>query len=440
MAPSLVTPPPVRSSLSPLELRRRLRRRVLRAVLSRRRASLDITALQRLPQHVSFPLQRDGLDPVPALAAARRDAPVTRLATILGMDVWLVTGHAEARAVLSDATTYSNDARHLLGDRRRSAAEEIGGLGMTDPPDHTRLRRLLTPQFTARRLRDLQPVIDQVVFRTLDRLESSGPEADLVADFGFAIPFEVISELLGLPEADRATFHELGVARFDVSEGSGGIFGAATEAREFLIDLVGRRRRDPGPGLIGALIRDHGDELDDVELGGLADGVFLGGYETSASMLSMGAYVLSGHAEAREALRSGDPEAGDAVVEELLRYLCPVQAAFPRFARVEHELFGQRVHAGDVVVVSLTGANRDPDFVPTPEAFDPTQPAGGHLAFGHGLHRCVGAQLGRMELRTALAGLVGRFPDLAISVPPEELAFRPLSIVYGVDRLPARLW
>jgi cytochrome P450 len=400
----------------------------------------DITTLKNVPESATFPLLREGVDPVPALAAARAEAPVTRLVSILGLDVFLVTGWAEARAVLADATSYSNDMRHLLGSRQRSDAEGIGGLGMTDPPDHTKLRGLLTPEFTMRRLARLEGLIDGIVAEALDRLEERGPVVDLVEHFGFEVPFRVICELLGIHDSDRDAFHALGAARFDVSAGGEAAFGAATETRSFLIDAVRRQRAEPGDGLIGEIIRTRGDDFDDVELGGLADGVFLGGYETSASMLSMGTYVLSRQPAAYAALRSGDRGQVDLVVEELLRYLCPVQIAFPRFARHDLDLFGHRVTKGSVVVVSLTGANRDPAQVPHPEQFDLRNAGTAHLAFGHGLHRCVGAELAKMEMRAALTGLSTRFPDLRLATDdPGDLSFRELSIVHGLERLPVRL-
>ena len=206
--------------MSTLWLPDSLRRRVVRAVLARR-VGTDVTALRGLPESATFPLRRDGLDPVPELAAARERGPVTRLTTLLGTTIWLVTGYDEARAVLADATRFSNDMRPVLGTRTRSDAESIGGLGMTDDPDHARLRGLLTPEFTKHRLARLQSDIDAIVADTLDALADladDGP-VDLVPHFGFAIPFRVICELLGLAVSERADFHQLGAARFDLTHG-----------------------------------------------------------------------------------------------------------------------------------------------------------------------------------------------------------------------------
>lgn len=402
---------------------------------------MDITTLNKIPEHLTYPLRRDGVDPVPALAEQRGIDPVHKLGSVLGLDIWLITGHEEAKQVLADSASYSNDMRHLLGTRKRTDAEGIGGLGMTDAPDHTKLRGLLTPEFTMRRLRRLDEKIDRIVAEALDSMEADGPVVDLVQKFGFDIPFRVICDLLGMDEEVREEFHKLGAARFDLAEsGAAGAFGAANETRTFLIDEVKRQRKNPGEGLIGEIIRTRGEDFDDVELGGLADGVFLGGYETSAAMLSMGAYVLMQNPEAYELLRTGDKAAVDGVVEELLRYLCPVQIAFARFAREDHELFGHQVKKGSVVVVSLSGANRDPKVVPHPEQFDLRNVNTQNFAFGHGLHRCVGAELARMELRTALVELAKRFPNLGMATDDlTELGFAELSIVYSIANLPVRL-
>ena len=412
------------------------------AVSLRRRAlRLALASARRVPASIRFPLQRDGVDPVAELEAARRRGDVVQLARLLGTRVWLVTGYDVARSVLADSDAFANDVRHLIGRQDRAPAERIGGLGMTDQPDHGRLRQVLTPYFTRRRLAELQPDIDRVVATALDDMAAHGPEVDLVDRFGFAVPFGVICDLLGMPEVDRTEFRHRGAARFDLRDAGAGIFDSAAGTRRFLIDLVAAERRAPHlpDGLLARMVADHGARLDDIELGGLADGVFLGGYETSASMLSLGTWVLLQHPTAWETLRHGDAREVDLVVEELLRFVCPVQVAFPRIARREVTVGDRTVRAGDVVVVSLTGAGRDPPRHVDAARFDPTTTAAGTLAFGHGLHRCVGAELARMELRTALVALARRFPHLSLACDPADLRFTELAIVHGVAELPVRL-
>jgi cytochrome P450 len=225
-------------------------------------------------------------------------------------------------------------------------------------------------------------------------------------------------------------------ARFDVTGGGVGTVGAVAGSRQFLFEETERQRKDPGPGLIGQIIREHGDEISDFDLAGLADGAFTGGLETSASMLALGTAVLLEHRELWERIAAGDDSVGP-VVDELLRYLSVVQVSFPRFAKKEVVLGGQRIKKGAVVLAHLPAANRDPRAYHG--AFDQRQATASHLAFGHGFHRCVGAELARMELRAAYPALARRFPRLTLAVDPSELKFHHRSIVYGVESLPVFL-
>jgi cytochrome P450 len=409
-----------------------------RRMLARaQRSNVDLTKLPMVPDSIIMPLQRTGLDPVPGLAEMRAAAPVTKLARLFGMKVWVVTGHEATRTVLANTSDFSNDIRPLVGGNQESSDRYIGGLGFTDPPEHTRLRKILTPEFTMRRLERLKPQIKKIVDQQLDAVEANGPVADLVELFAAPIPFLVICELLGLPDEDRAGFQALGHARFDVSGGGIGTLGAVSESRTFLLDAVRKQKQHPRDGLIAKIIEERGD-LDELDLAGLADGVFTGGFETSASMIALGALALLQKPESFELLRDDDA-AIDPVVEELLRYLAVVQISFPRFARQDMVLYGNRIKAGDVVVCSLSGANRDGALGDAMEEFDPLRPPTAHFAFGHGFHRCIGAELARMELRAAYPALVRRFPNMSLAVDPSELRFRKLSIVYGVEALPVRI-
>jgi cytochrome P450 len=416
-----------------------LKARVRRLIIARSQG-VDLSQLDRVPDSLAWPLHREGPDPVARLGEMREQGPVAKLTSFLGMNVWLVTGEPEARQVLADTTSYSTDIRPFMGKRGSDTDGDIGGLGFTDPPEHTRLRKLLTPEFTMRRLERLRPRIAAIVDSQLDRVAeeaaAAGGVVDLVPTFAFPIPFLVICELLGLPDEDRETFRQLGSARFDVSYGGQGVFGAVSDSRRFLMEATAKQRRDPGEGLIGQIIREHGDEINDFDLGGLADGVFTGGLETSASMLALGTAVLLDHPEDYRRVGS-DPAVVDRAVEELLRYLTVVQIAFPRFPKTEVEVGGQRILPGDVVICQLAGANRDPRLGAKMDAFDLSRPVSTHLAFGHGFHRCVGAELARMELRTAFPALARRFPDLSLAT--DRVDYRRLSIVYGVDALPVRL-
>ncbi|GAB3912192.1 cytochrome P450 [Microlunatus endophyticus] len=411
-----------------------------RRLLARSGGQLDLSRLSSVPEPFRVPFLRDGLDPVPGLAERRDAEPVTRLGKLLGLNIWMVSGYPEAKQVLGDRDGYSNDIRPYVGNRDTSDAHDIGGLGFTDPPDHTRLRRILTPEFTRRRLLRLEPLIADTIERQLDELEAKGPIVDLVKDFAFPIPFTVICDLLGLPIEEREAFLELGPARFDVSSGGMGALGAGTASRTFIIEAVRRQRENPGEGLIGQIIKDNREDVTDLELAGLADGVFTGGYETSVSMLALGSLVLMRSPEAVQMLVE-DPDSADQIVEELLRYLSVVQIGFPRFARRDHLLGGKQIKAGDPILVSLSGADRDPrQFGDQPDRFDPHRnPGQAHFGFGYGFHRCVGAELARMELRAVFPALARRFPEMALAVDADALEFQQLSIVYGVKSLPVRL-
>src|SRR5215207_6833805 len=414
-----------------------VRSRVRRALIARS-PGIDLTRLDRVPERLTWPLKRDGMEPVDRVGELREaKGPVARVVTFLGVEVWLVTGDAEAREMLADQTSYSTDIRPYMG---KAGGGDIGGLGFTDPPDHTRLRRLLTPEFTMRRLARLKPAIDRIIEDQLDeteRLGAGNDPVDLAQTFAFPVPFLVICELLGLPVEEREKFRSMTSARFDVTGGGVGTVGAVAGSRQFLFEETARQRRDPGPGLIGQIIREHGDEITDFDLAGLADGAFTGGLETSASMLALGTAVLLERPDVWQLLIDEDDSAVP-IVDELLRYLAVVQVSFPRFAKQDVVLAGQRIKKGSVVLAHLPSANRDERSFHA-GGFDHTQATSSHLAFGHGFHRCVGAELARMELRAAYPALARRFPGLRLAVAPSELVFHDRSIVYGVESLPVFL-
>ncbi len=416
-----------------------VRSRVRRALIARS-PGIDLTRLDRVPERLTWPLKREGMEPTPRLAETREaKGPVAKVVTFLGTEVWLVTGDAECRELLADQTSYSTDIRPYMG-KSGSAGGDIGGLGFTDPPDHTRLRRLLTPEFTMRRLARLKPAIERIIEDQLDeteRLGAGGDAVDLAQTFAFPVPFLVICELLGLPVEEREKFRSMASARFDVTGGGVGTVGAVAGS-----GTSSSRRRpgnagSPGPGLIGQIIREHGDEITDFDLAGLADGAFTGGLETSASMLALGTAVLLDRPDVWQLLIDEDASAAP-IVDELLRYLAVVQVSFPRFAKQDVVLAGQKIKKGAVVLAHLPSANRDERSYHG-GGFDHTQATPSHLAFGHGFHRCVGAELARMELRAAYPALARRFPGLRLAVDPGELVFHDRSIVYGVESLPVFL-
>src|SRR5919206_4561659 len=270
-----------------------------------------------------MPLTRTGLDPVAELGRRREQEPVSRL-DLFGNTVWLVTRHADVRAVLGDTATFSNDFANLLAaggdDAEEMGLADPGGLGFRDPPEHTRLRRLLAPSFSARRLEALVPRIREVVDARLDAVEAAGSPADLVELFATAVPSLVIGEFLGVPEEEQIEFGKLAAGRFDLIESILSPLDSAASSIEYLLGLIDRHRRSPREGLLSRLIEENPD-IDDRELAGLADGLLVGGHETTASMLGLGTLVLLTDPDRAAVLRDGDDDAADRAVEELLRYL-----------------------------------------------------------------------------------------------------------------------
>jgi cytochrome P450 len=374
---------------------------------------------------------REGFDPVAELARIRTEQPVFPMEIPGGQTVYLVTRYDDVRAVLGDHERFSNDFGNVIG--LGSNQEDPGGLGFRDPPEHSRLRKYLTPEFTMRRLRRLEPRIEAMVEEYLDRMEEQGSSADLVESFALPIPSLVVCELLGVPYADRTDFMKLSTDRFDFTAGPEASLQAINDAMTYLTDLVARERLAPGDGLLGQLLREHGDDLDDRTLASMADGLLTGGHDTSTSMLALGTLWLLENPEQAAKVREDDGYVTQ-VVEELLRYMTVVQVAFPRFAREDMEVLGHPIKKGEMVLCSLTAANRDPKLGDDIEQVRPErETAGSHLAFGHGIHRCIGAPLAQMEMRIAFPALLRRFPGLRVA---GEVPFRKLAIVYGVEKLP----
>lgn len=430
---------------------------MVRTVLARRLAH-NRSPLSMLPAAATAPLRRKGFDPVDEVLNLIDTEPISKLKLPFGVNVWLVTGYEQAKQIVNDVERFSNDLASISDPAIAEAVSrslqdsQPGGLGMADAPDHTRLRKMLTPEFTMRRLARLTPMLTEIIEGQLDTIAEAARSApdgivDLVQLFALPIPSLAICELLGVPYSDRSVFHRLSVARFDLLDGAGASLAAVSESLDYLLDVVRQQRRDPGDGLLGMIIREHGDSIDDRELAGLADGILVGGFETTASMIGLGAAVLLNDPEVAELVRS-EPDAVGPFVEEALRYMSVVQLAFPRFARQDVEVDGTPIAAGDVVLVSLSGANRDPALVdgdsarvdePGLDVFAPRRIPTHHLAFGYGPHRCVGAELGRLELRLAYPALVRRFPHMRLATDIESLSSRQTSIVFGVGDLPVRV-
>ncbi|MFI7643087.1 cytochrome P450 [Nonomuraea sp. NPDC049400] len=382
----------------------------------------------------SFPLTRPTpFDPPAELARHRQEGAVSRLAYPDGHVGWLVTGYELVRAVLSDPRFSSRaELAHTPLPSASIAAEARpappGFFLQTDAPEHTRYRHLLTGQFTVRRMRALRPRISEITDDCLDDMAWHGPPVDLVQALALPIPSLVICELLGVPYEDREEFqrHSAALARVGASHEE--TMGAYLALTGFMGELVAARRAMPGDDLLSGLTSS---DLTDEELTNIGFMLLGAGHETTANMIALGTMALMEHRDQINALNK-DPER---VVEELLRYLSVVPFTV-RTALADVELGGRLIKAGESVTVSIAAANRDPGRFADPDTLDLLRSAGTHIAFGHGIHQCLGQQLARIEMQIAYPALFARFPTLRLAVPEQEVPLRTDMLIYGVHRLP----
>jgi len=385
-------------------------------------------------------MRRDGFDPVAELGEIRESDGVRRVKGNFDLDVYLVTRHEDVKEALADSSRFSNrrppQFSPFMGDM---SAEEIkrtqaGNLLGMDPPDHHRVRRMLTPEFTLRRMKRLEPRIVEIVDEHLDGLERAGAPADLVAEFALPIPSLVICELLGVPYADREGFQVRTARQLDFSVPISERADLQRESRDYMDALVTATRKHPGEDMLGMLVREHGDDLTQDELVGIANLLLIAGHETTSNMLGLGTLALLQHPDQLAIVRD-DPDAVAPAVEELMRWLSIVQNAIPRFTHADTELAGVPIPANSVVILSMPSANRDPSATDDPDTLDVRRGAPGHLAFGHGVHHCLGAPLARMEMRIAFPALLRRFPRLALAGEMADVPFRAYSFIYGLQSL-----
>ena len=389
-----------------------------------------------LPEPVSLPTRRSCPFSPPDGYRELREQGVVRLALPESPDGWLVTRHADARALLTDPR-FSSRQEGLVPpvptELRYAAPAEPGAFSKTDEPTHSHYRKMLTGYFTVRRVRDMAPLIERITREQLDALAEAGPGADLVKTFAEPIPARVMSEHLGVPEADREPLQRhvdaLGnisntvAAAYDAIVGLGGFFGS------FIPEVTG----NPSEGLVGDLVR--GGRLDDQELTNMVSTLINGAFDTTGNMLGCGVLAMLQHPDQLELLKKR-PELMDGAVEELLRYLSISQFGASRWALEDVEFGGQSIAKGEVVVVGLPAANRDPERFEDADRLDLTRDDHGHLAFGHGVHQCLGQHLARATMAIAYRRLFDRFPDLRLAVPLEEVEMRDNHVHYGPRALP----
>lgn len=392
-------------------------------------------------QEPPLQMRRDGLDPVEELIKARDAEGVTRVTMPHGPPAYLVSRFDDVREVLSDPVRFSSSAqvRSMGGSSGSNLSDEeraklrAGILLLHDPPEHTRLRRMIAPQFTAHRMRRLEPRIAEIVESALDDLERAGKPADLVPHFGWPVPLLVICELLGVPESDRAELNARSARLLDLSLPMEEHLAVHKENRDYMAALVARAQAEPGENLIGMLVREHRGDLSTAELVGVAVQVMIAGHETTTNMLGLSILALLRHPDQLAMLRD-NPTLVKPAVDELLRFLSIVHAT-ARTTTTEVEIAGHTIPEGSPILTSFPAANRDPACIDDPDRLDITRGTTGHVAFGHGVHHCLGAPLARMELRIALPALLRRFPALALAGSYDEVAFGMYNTLYGLQSL-----
>jgi cytochrome P450 len=378
------------------------------------------------------------LDVDPVYDHIREHEPLCRVRLPYGGDAWLVTRHEDVRAVLVDPR-FSRAAGLGRDEPRASVATPPRGMMDMDPPDLTRLRKLVTSAFTARRVERLRTRALAIATELVDRMIETGAPADLVKDFAQTLPITMICELLGIPVSDRKDFRAWAGA-FVSGEaltaeqrnlGLGNLIG-------YMGELVRKRRDTPSDDLLGALVvaRDGHGKLSEEELLMLAVGLLSAGYETTANQIPIFAYVLLTHPGQLQLL-SAQPSLVPSAVEELMRYV-PLGATvgIPRWAVADVQLSGGTIQAGEPVYADRTAANRDPRVFVDPHKLDITRQPNPHIGFGHGIHHCLGAQLARLELQVSLSVLLDRLPGLTLAVDEEDLAWRKGVTLRGLVALP----
>ncbi|WP_128374600.1 cytochrome P450 [Streptomyces cavernae] len=390
-----------------------------------------------MTEPVTFPQDRTcpyhpptGYDPL--------SRPLSRITLYDGREVWVVTGHTEARELLVDQRLSSRrdhpgfpmTTARFAGIRDRRTAL----LGVDDP-EHNTQRRMLIPSFTLKRTASLRPQIQATVDHLLDTMEAQGPPAELVSAFALPVPSMVICALLGVPYTDH-DFFEAQSRRLLRGPSAADAEDARDQLEGYLGELIDRKEKDPGEGLLDELIHDQLREgrVDRDELATLALVLLVAGHETTANMISLGTYTLLRHPEQLTELRA-DPTLMPTAVEELLRFLS-IADGLLRVATEDIEIAGTTIRADEGVVFSTSVINRDDGMFPEPDSLDWHRPARHHVAFGFGIHQCLGQNLARAEMEIALHTLFSRLPGLRLAAPADDIPFKPGDTIQGMLELP----
>ncbi|MVU80425.1 cytochrome P450 [Nocardia sp. ET3-3] len=377
----------------------------------------------------------------------RAEGPVRRVRYPDGIVRWVILDYAAGRAALNDPRLAKNylATNGLLATKRGLPQPDPRDLVLfnnmlnLDQPDHTRLRKLIMRAFTPRRVAELTPRIEEIAADLLDALDGRH-EADLLHDFAEPLPITVICELLGVPLADRANFQTWTKALVAVAGVEEDRESAARDMGAYLTGLVREKAAHPTADLLSALAvpADDGDTLTETEQVGMAFLLLVAGHDTTVNLIANGTLALLRNPEQARALRA-EPELIPDAVEEFLRFDGPVNISTIRYTSEPVTIAGVDIPADEFVFIALIAANRDEDRYPNPDTLDIGRDTSGHIAFGHGIHFCVGAPLARIEARVAFSALLSRYPNLRLSPRDAALTWHPSTLIHSLQELPVLL-
>ncbi|MEJ2857698.1 MULTISPECIES: cytochrome P450 [unclassified Saccharothrix] len=389
----------------------------------------------------AFPMRRSGcpFDVPGEYEALRAVEPVSRAVLRDGSTVWLVARHADVQAGLVDGRISCDGSTPGIPMPGGSGVDPVGrrsSFVRMDPPEHDVYRKLLAQDFTMRKARALRPWIQEVVDRALDDLADSGQPADLVQLLAMPVPSTVVCHVLGVPNSDHEFFQSRAAVMLNRGSSREDLRNAVVELRTYMVGLLKDKRDNPGDDVLTKLANAPAElGLDDNDLAGAAQSVLNASHEATVNMIALGTLVLTENPHALAELKA-DPGLWPGAVDELLRYLGIGDLLSPRIAKQDLEIAGQRIAAGEGLYFLTGSANRDKEVYDDPAAFDIHRPNRGHLAFGYGLHQCLGQNLARVELEVVFESLFRRFPDLRSAVPVDELSYKHDSALFGVHELP----
>jgi cytochrome P450 len=380
--------------------------------------------------------------PPPAVLALQAQAPIARVRLWDGSSPWLVTRYADQRALLGDPRISHDIERSGYPHGTLAARERVKDsrtfIGMDDP-EHARLRRMVTAWFAVKRVEALRPAVQRIVDGLIDRMLAGPKPVDLVQAFALPVPSLVICELLGVPYADHDFFRANSAILVNRESSVEAARDANGELLDYLDGLVAAKLADAGDDLLSELATAHVEagELTRRELAGMGVLLLVAGHETTANMIALGTLALLQHPDQLTALRCGDdPELVAGAVEELLRYLTIVHSGLRRVALADIEIGDQTIRAGDGVVIAIDAGNRDEQAFADPDRLDIHRDARQHVAFGFGVHQCLGQPLARVELQVVYGTLYRRIPSLRLAADLEQVPFKHDGSVYGAYELP----